>query len=312
MRGRHFPQRLQASVLALLLLGSYACGHTDAVQPAPVSPTVPSVKQPGPAAKHSAASKGLPLTAPEPPHSIGDVMGDHFMITSWARDSVIAGMLDPLHSPLSALADYRYDDVRTGGWLPWIAQLQAAARLTSNAATLEVAAMGVATMARVCGECHRANHAGPAIPPPPDPLERFPVDTVGDRMGRHMWASELLWEGITGPSEASWKAGAKTLIEAPDVLDGQMPESFDAALLTVKGLGHDAQAAETLADRANVYGLLIATCADCHSRWIEHGSFEPSLDDGDDGSEWNDDRSQRPSAVGRGEQAMWRSLTQER
>jgi hypothetical protein len=273
MHETHFDHRLCSLASTLwLLLGSFGCGHTTAVQPAPA----PTAKAQSPAAKSSSASKHLPLSAPEPPKnaSIGDVMGDHFLITSWARDAVIAGVLEPMRDPLTALADYRYDDVRAGGWVPWIAELQEAARLTSKAATLDAAAMGVATMGRVCGECHRANHGGPTIPEVPDPLERLRADTVDERMGRHMWAAELLWEGVTGPSDASWKAGAKTLIEAPDELDDKMPASFDADLRAVQALGHEAEAADTLAERANVYGLLIATCADCHSRWIEHGTFE--------------------------------------
>jgi cytochrome c553 len=200
-------------------------------------------------------------------------MADHFMITSWARDSVIAGMIDPLREPLSTLADYRYDELPAGSWVAGMAQLQAAARLTSQAETLDAAAMGVATMARVCGECHVANHGGPAIPPPPEKAPYVAADSVGERMGRHMWGAELLWEGLTGPSETSWNAGADTLIEAPEELDEQLPESFDTSLREVVALGQAAKEATSLAKRADVYGLLIATCADCHSRWIEHGDL---------------------------------------
>lgn len=203
---------------------------------------------------------------------MSDVMQDHFMITSWARDAVIAGSLEELRGPLTALAANRYDDIPTGGWVASIAQLQAAARLTSNAATLDVAAMGVATMARVCGECHVKNHGGPALPSPPDPVAKAAADTVGDRMGRHMWAAELLWQELTGPSDVSWKAGAKRLVAAPAELDDELPESFNRELREVQALGQSAREAATLVERADVYGLLIATCTDCHSSWIEdHG-----------------------------------------
>lgn len=198
-------------------------------------------------------------------------MGDHFMITSWARDSVIAGSLEPLREPLSALADYRYDELPAGTWVPRMAQLQEAARLTSKAQTLDAAAMGVATMARVCGECHVATHGGPVIPPPPEKSPRVPADSIGERMGRHMWGAELMWEGLTGPSDESWRAGAETLMEAPAELDEQLPENFDAALREIVEIGRNAHIATTFASRADAYGLLIATCADCHSRWIEHG-----------------------------------------
>ena len=247
-----------------MLLLSVGCGHSQAAQTAPAPPPTVATRS---------APKRLPLPAPQLPQSvaIGDVMGDHFIITSWARDSVIAGMLDPLKQPLRVLAAYRYEDVKAGGWMPWIAQLQTAARLTSEAATLDVAASGVATMGRVCGECHRANQRGPISPPVPDLLDRLARETVDERMARHLWAAELLWEGIPGPSDETWRAGAKALIEAPDALDDELPEGFDRSLLEVRGLGQHAEVAETLAERANVYGLLIATCADCHTRFLEYG-----------------------------------------
>ncbi|HKU38541.1 MAG TPA: hypothetical protein VJR89_10350 [Polyangiales bacterium] len=242
----------------MLLGAALGCGHTSAAQPEPENP--PRRKAVVPAPK------------PPPSASIGDAMGDHFAITSFARDAVIAGLLEPLRAPLRALADYHYEDVRSGGWMPWIAQLQSAARLTSDAATLDVAAMGVASMARVCGECHVATHGGPVLPPPPAAEEqRLAADTVSERMARHMLSAELLWEGLTAPSDAVWNAGAKALIDAPDQLDDALPESFDADLRQVQALGKDASDATTLAQRADVFGLLIATCSECHTRWIDHG-----------------------------------------
>ncbi|HKP60632.1 MAG TPA: hypothetical protein VJV78_28085 [Polyangiales bacterium] len=253
-------------VLIAALAGSTSCGHSTASRPAPAA----AAPQPQP----TPARAPLPLPKPEVPPSIalGDVMADHFLITSWARDAVIAGSLDALREPLTALADYRYEGLHPGGWLPWLAQLQAAARLTSDAATLDSAAVGVATMARVCGECHVANHGGPSVPEPaPEPEEQFAADTVPERMGRHMWAAEMLWEGLTAPSDVSWKAGVEALAHAPAQLDAELPASFDEQLNEVKAIGRDAGEATSLAQRADVYGLLIATCADCHSRWLDHG-----------------------------------------
>jgi mono/diheme cytochrome c family protein len=267
-----FRRRLlaQSGALALLLSG-WSCGHAHGAVPGATTAAEPAK----PSAKTEVVSPRIPTRAPEPPvsASIGDVMADHFMITSWARDSVIAGMLDPMREPLVVLASYRYDELPAGSWVPWMAQLQAAAQLTSQAETLDAAAMGVATMARVCGECHVANHGGPVIPPPPEKSASVAADSVGERMGRHMWGAELMWEGLTGPSETSWKAGAETLVQVPSELDDRLPESFDSALREVVSLGHTAHEATTFEARADVYGMLIATCAECHSRWIEHGDL---------------------------------------
>jgi cytochrome c553 len=263
---------LALSALVALLAGSASCGHTRGAVPAPVAtPPQPAAAAPEPMEARAARSERVPTKVPELPASakIGDVMLDHFLITSWARDAVIAGLLEPMKGPLNALADYRYDGIPVAGWAPQLAQLQAAARLTSTAATLETAAMGVATMARMCGECHMEKHAGPVIPPVPESNETARPDSVPERMDRHMWATELLWEGLTGPSDKVWKAGADMLVRAPERLDQELPAAFDADLREIRGLGEQARGASTLEERADVMGLLIATCADCHTRWIE-------------------------------------------
>jgi hypothetical protein len=263
---------LGLSALVALLAGSASCGHTSAAVPAPLAnPQQPTAAAPQPVEARAARSKRVPTKVPELPASakIGDVMVDHFLITSWARDVVIAGLLEPMKGPLNALADYRYDEVPVAGWAPQLAQLQAAARLTSSAATLETAAMGVAAMARMCGECHTEKHAGPVIPPVPRSNETAGLDSMPERMDRHMWATELLWEGLTGPSDTVWKAGADMLARVPERLDQELPAEFDADLREIRGLGDQARGASTLEERADVMGLLIATCADCHTRWIE-------------------------------------------
>ena len=268
MYDKPFDRLRVFAVCAFTLLATHAgCGHAAATQQPSASAATATTAE-----KSADKPRRVLAEAPAPPASsrIGEVMSDHFMITSWSRDAVIAGDVELLRRPLTLLAEYKYDELPAGGWVPWLAQLQSAARLTANAATIEAAAMGVATMARVCGECHTAMNGGPLIPAPPDPMERLAADTVPERMGRHMWASTLLWEGLTGPSDVVWKAGAAALIDAPEQLDADLPQSFDRQLRDVKALGRDASEASTLAERADVYGLLIATCADCHTRFSEH------------------------------------------
>lgn len=188
------------------------------------------------------------------------------MITSWARNCVVAGTLEPMHDALTSLANYRYDDVRLGGWAHWIAELQQAARLTAEATTLHAAASGVSTMARVCGECHVASHNGPNIPPK-EPIELAREENLDARMARHMWAAELLWEGLTGPSDAAWKIGTQALSEAPDALDDMLTDNFDAPLRIIRRIAVAAESADTLKIRADVYAALLVTCADCHRSW---------------------------------------------
>lgn len=240
-----------------LQLSAAGCGHTaSAPAPMPAPPARPAV---------------VPVPEPPPSAAIGDAMADHFLIATWSRDVVIAGVLDPLREPLEALANYRYDDVRPGGWVQPITELQTAARLTARAESLDVAAMGVATMTRICGECHRASGVEPAVRAHPMRIEGGTDEGLPARMALHMQGAALLWQGLARPSEEAWAAGARALSQAPAELDEALPADFDADLREVRALGIHASAAETMAQRADAYGLLLATCAGCHDRWIEHG-----------------------------------------
>jgi cytochrome c553 len=149
-------------------------------------------------------------------------------------------------------------------------QLQQAARLTAQASTLDAAASGVATMARICGECHVAN-GGPKPPAvDPDQPRAAKRDTLAKRMIRHMVAADELWEGLTMPSEAAWKAGADALRHAPTTAHQALPRGFVTRLLEVRELGEDADEAQTPEQRSNVLGQLLATCAECHALRVEH------------------------------------------
>lgn len=273
---------VRRTIMASMLLGGLSCGHSHAEQPAVVAPTAPNAAQEAPAAvaaPHEASDAGVQAQAdaaarlPEPGSAvehepITHFMPDHFWIVSWARDAVIDGDLESLRRPLLSLADYTYDSVVPGPWMDGIGKLQAAARLTANADNLSVAASGVATMTRICGQCHeQQGHR----------LELFPVevvtktpksDTLKARMNRHAWASERLWEGLMAPSDQVWQAGAAALAHAPvkaPKIGAFTPKDFAQSLARLRDLGLRASQATSPEERSNIYGLALATCAECHA-----------------------------------------------
>jgi hypothetical protein len=181
---------------------------------------------------------------------------------------LIDGDIEALREPLEALATYDYRSVAPGGWMSYVASMQQAAHLTSSAQTMEVASIGVATMARTCGECHVATGRGPAFAGGEDEGKAQKTDTLGERMRRHMWAADRLWEGLTGPSEDSWTAGAAVLARAPlpaPSADPPLPPDYVDAMVEVRELGAEALDASTLEARAEVYGRFLASCAGCHA-----------------------------------------------
>lgn len=200
------------------------------------------------------------------PVRIEDFMNSHFVIITWARDAVINGSLEALREPLYTMADFDYKPVAPGGWMEKIAAIQATARITAEAESLAMAAAGVATMARQCGDCHTAERHKPYFGP--DIRARRPVEpgSLQERMERHIWATDRMWEGLTAPSEDAWNAGAAALANLPvDKAAARLPEEYVAQLRTLRELGAAAVHADTRADRANVFGAMLASCATCHA-----------------------------------------------
>lgn len=267
---------VKRTIIASMLLGGLSCGHSHAEQPPVVAPTARHEAPATVEAPHDAgvqaqadATTRLPVEGSavetEP---VTNFMPDHFWIVSWARDAVIDGDLESLRKPLLSLADYTYESVVPGGWMAGIAKLQAAARLTANAENLSVAASGVAAMTRICGQCHEEQGHR---------LDLFPVevvtktpksDTLSARMNRHAWASERMWEGLMAPSDQVWQAGAAALAHAPvkaPKVGAFTPNDFAQSLARLRDLGLRASQAMSPEERANIYGLALATCAECHA-----------------------------------------------
>lgn len=270
---RHAHPAAGAQVWGCLLL-ALGCGHAEGAKQANTLP--PRAQRSGSRGAERAASttqESSPAERePEAAERIEDYMVEHFVIVTWSRDAVIDGSLDALREPLSALAAYEYEHVAAGSWMPWIAQIQAAARLTSEAESLAAAATGVANMARACGGCHAALGRGPDFGSVHRDVHTLTPDTLGSRMDRHMWAADRMWQGLTGPSDAAWRAGAAALAKAPATapeFDPPLPADFVRALDEVRELGEAASAATSLEERANVYGLFLAACAGCHAHHVE-------------------------------------------
>jgi|GEM_PF-1161349 len=210
-----------------------------------------------------------PIAAAAPPpgaESIDSFMFEHFAISTWVRDSIADGDLEVIRAPLMELVNYRYNTVAPGGWMKGIAQLQAAARLTAQAQTLAAAATGIATMGRLCGQCH-SELGGPRMPRQTPDTSTPSSDRLSGRMRRHTWAMARLWEGLIAPSDDSWRAGADALahapMAAPETAQG-LPQAVVNILGLVRQLGVKASRAEADEPRAAVFAELLFTCSQCH------------------------------------------------
>jgi len=244
-----------------LSLISASCGHTRGAANAAAAPNEPEP----PAAQESASDGSLNR------EELNALMKEHFVIAIWARNAVIDGTLEPIRAPLRAISDYGYETFPLA-WMSGIARLQASARQTSNAESIEAAASGVAKLASICGRCHLDQ--GHVLPisgveaytePPPEEITK--------RMTRHAWAVERLWDGLVAPSDAAWRAGAAALEHAP--LEAPKPAStaprdFARDFDVLRKLGARAYVTTALDARVQLYGAMLTTCSRCHAHVDEH------------------------------------------
>ena len=90
-------------------------------------------------------------------------------------------------------------------------------------------------------------------------------------MVRHLWAADRMWEGLVGPSDEAWMAGARAMAETQPALAGVFRSSISGGgagvfLEELGLLAQEAVDAKGIDQRADVYGRLLNTCDRCHSR----------------------------------------------
>jgi len=191
----------------------------------------------------------------------------HFDLAVDARGYAIMGDLDAFRDAADDLAELQpADDLPAELWLQF-GPLRYEARAGGQARTLEEAAMASARIAESCGACHEANGVGLGDrftiggPPPPG--------TTGRHMAGLAWASRLLWDGLIGPSDRTWSAGAEGLGELgvlPEGLPADLPAGdVRVASVRLQQLAERALLSFEPEERISVLGEIWATCAGCHT-----------------------------------------------
>ena len=176
---------------------------------------------------------------------------------------LIRGKLDDAKYFAQALAS----EPDVPGMAPWAKQIAAVrerAGEVANAPSLDEACRREARLAEACASCHADANAqidfGTPLPLPPD------EPTLTARMARHHWASNRLWEGMTGDAEGPWKAGLDVLAEMP--LSWSPLEGNRAGFAkSLQRLADEARHVprDNRTERTRLYGEILVTCAACHA-----------------------------------------------
>jgi len=200
--------------------------------------------------------------------TVPEHMKDHFTQSRRVYDAIVRGDLVAMRAPAEWLADHKISDTLPAPWKPHVGDMQNAARLALEASDIPGAADALGGMGVACGGCHTALGATLKFTGmSPEGKE----SSVLDRMQRHTWAADRMWEGLIGPSDVAWNAGVAAVQDAPlhpeMLADNKSPpqEVVDLAA-AVHALGKRGATTREPAARARLYGEFVATCAACHSR----------------------------------------------
>jgi cytochrome c553 len=194
-------------------------------------------------------------------------MEGHYSTVILAHDALLQGNLETFRSQLALVPDKELPTDAPQHWLPLQEELHTAARRGEDVSNLEAAADALAQVVLACGTCHAALGEGPIYPAPaPDDGD----SALEAAMFGHKWATERLWEGVTGPWDNAWERGANSLAvvevfgEAnPDLI---LSEELERRELALREIGEEAKTTTALDERAALYGRLLATCGGCHQR----------------------------------------------
>ncbi len=210
-----------------------------------------------------------PLPDPLPPARFRDLaaaryhMRQHFDDLRMIEELLIAGKLDE-GLTLAQLLVGQPDEPGLEPWSLHVNRVADAADRLVHAPGLDDALRREAQLAVECAGCHVASQNwprfGPVSAPPPDGPRRQ------DRMARHVWAVDRLWESLVGADDVRWTRGLEVLAATPLPFPptGDPPQL--AIDLQAKARAQLANRTTTLLDeRGTAYGEMLVTCAACHA-----------------------------------------------
>jgi len=184
------------------------------------------------------------------------------------EDAIARGDLDGGRAQARALAEVTEPEALPR-WRPFLVDLTSAARQVASAADIVAAADGAAAVGYQCGRCHAA--MGITISFPDEPRPPGNVRLAFQMLG-HRWAAARMWEGLIGPAEGRWTAGARALAEAPLTLVAEEPtilptgaEQIGDEVAKVRLYANRALAAIDAEERAVTFGAILTTCTRCHA-----------------------------------------------
>lgn len=210
--------------------------------------------------------------------AVGSRMWNHYQHVSAVRNAVVRVDLPAAQAAARWVASHQDSTGLPAAALPYTDSIALAARLVRDAPDLYTAAAATARMGAACGSCHLAAGQGPHFVATASPLPA--ADTsLTERMALNWWAVNRMWDGLTGPSDASWSRGAIALVDVPHY-QGLIQRSrgirpvADYYAGRIRALAVRAPLTPP-EERAEVYGEILSSCSGCHRAYRVRVHPEP-------------------------------------
>lgn len=206
----------------------------------------------------------VPQEFTDSPTPLQEQMYAHFQEALELRAGAIFGEIERIRTAGEFLSDEESMPAMPRGSERYLDVLREAGTEAAYASDDE-GRLAAAEVARTCGLCHQRYEVGP----------RFvvgmptPGESVATHMARQARVSRLLWDGLIGPSDVTWAAGALELAQGPEfppevaqmVPDRTLPLVARARLET---LGTRAEMTTDPVERAALLADVWGVCAGCH------------------------------------------------
>jgi mono/diheme cytochrome c family protein len=200
-------------------------------------------------------------TPDTPGNPIQNHMYAHFSEAGKVQTAVIFGDLDGMRSAARNLAEHEEPRGLPEAGLPFLDAMHEISARIAVESSLPDAAVETARLGATCGSCHEATDGGPVFRP-----NGLSAEDLSQTMVRHIQGADRLWEGLIGPSDLAWRAGAD-LLASGSVDPGTMAThpGQESMFAEIFRLGRLAQEADDQEKRTQVYGQILSTCSGCHT-----------------------------------------------
>ncbi len=194
-------------------------------------------------------------------------MHKDFSRTADIQTAVVQGRMDRAQRAASWILEHRDQRPFPPEAEAYRKEMLGYASRIAEAEDMKEVASQTGRMAGACGSCHESVDGGPRfVVGTPSPGGK----TQAARMIRHLWAADRMWEGLVGPSDEAWMAGAQAMAETQPVMAGALqtstaPGTSQVLFREVNLLATEALNAKGTEARADVYGRLLETCNGCHA-----------------------------------------------